>query len=328
MSGLLPILDGRRWGYVDPTGRRIIEPVFKAAMPFAEGLAAVRQKKRYGFIDDAGTEVIPERFDKVVRFAEGLAVVHHKRAGKWRWGYADRSGDWLLKPELLAAYDFSCGLARVQFPDATWGFIDPTMTKRFEMSRWSGGFNENRAPTRDDDSGLYGYRGKDGSWKIAPRFERAGAFHDGLAEVSSGGCVAFVDPNGTVAIQTDVPSPTHEPTCFDEGLAPVFDLRVGNYGYLDREGRYAIEPRYGVARAFCGGIAPAGPTTQDQGYIDTRGDYVIKPVLWTAWSFKDGIAKVFPDPSRPTAFGYIDAGGQWIWQPSKAFHSRFDDLPS
>jgi hypothetical protein len=61
------------------TGTFVINPQFDDALPFSEGLAAVRigdfETGKWGFIDKTGSFVINPQFDTVRSFTEGLALV-------------------------------------------------------------------------------------------------------------------------------------------------------------------------------------------------------------------------------------------------------------
>ncbi|MEN4922189.1 WG repeat-containing protein [Achromobacter spanius] len=79
----------------------------------------------------------------------------------------------------------------------------------------------------------------------------------------------------------------HQP--YREGLAAVLagaadGSESSAWGYLDKQGRMAIEPAYGDARSFQNGLAAV---SQDDrwGYIDTRGRWVIPPRFTEATGF-------------------------------------------
>src|SRR5208283_1931830 len=76
---------GGRTGYIDGTGKLVINPQFGSASEFSEGLAVVcvgdcdfgregQGSHKYGFINESGKIVINPQFDQVREFAEGLAA--------------------------------------------------------------------------------------------------------------------------------------------------------------------------------------------------------------------------------------------------------------
>jgi hypothetical protein len=70
--------EGKQEGYIDKSGQLVIKGVEgDAARKFSGGLAAVRGKNgKYGFIDTTGKFVIQPQFDRVGDFSEGLAAVN------------------------------------------------------------------------------------------------------------------------------------------------------------------------------------------------------------------------------------------------------------
>lgn len=63
------------YGYIDKTGKMVIDPQFEWAVEFSENLAAVRINGKYGFIDKSGKIVIQPKFDFVRSFSDGYAAV-------------------------------------------------------------------------------------------------------------------------------------------------------------------------------------------------------------------------------------------------------------
>jgi hypothetical protein len=73
---LYPILQDGKWGYIDKTGKIVINPQFDNAWRFNDGLAKVRFGEKYGFIDKKGKIVINPQFDGIWgEFSEGLIEV-------------------------------------------------------------------------------------------------------------------------------------------------------------------------------------------------------------------------------------------------------------
>src|SRR5882762_8075332 len=55
-SPLFPAPQGNTWGFIDNRGKAVIAPRFEAALPYSEGLAAVKREGRWGYIDRNGLE--------------------------------------------------------------------------------------------------------------------------------------------------------------------------------------------------------------------------------------------------------------------------------
>lgn len=124
-SELFPIYKDRKWGYIDNTGKVVIEPKFDEAREFVDGLAIVKMGGRYGYVDTTGQIAIDVPFDSVStihQFSEGLALIH---VGGIGYRYIDKKGQVVLAPKADQAWDFSEGLARInQF--GKWGYMDKT----------------------------------------------------------------------------------------------------------------------------------------------------------------------------------------------------------
>ena len=65
-------------GYIDHTGRTVIENVWENCHPFIEGLAKVEDGNKIGYIDHAGRQIIPCIWDSGNYFHEGFAVVRQE----------------------------------------------------------------------------------------------------------------------------------------------------------------------------------------------------------------------------------------------------------
>jgi hypothetical protein len=89
------------------------------------GRAGEVQGGRWGFIDKNGKYVIKPQFEYVSWFAENLAVV---RVGA-KWGYIDGKGATAIPPQFDEAYNFFKGLARVRIGDQ-WFYVDPSGMKK------------------------------------------------------------------------------------------------------------------------------------------------------------------------------------------------------
>jgi hypothetical protein len=80
------------FGYIDRTGRLIIDPIYEEATDFNGGVAAVAPKKsfqspsRYGFIDLNGKPVSEFTYEYANAVAEGLAAV---KTLNGKWGYLE-----------------------------------------------------------------------------------------------------------------------------------------------------------------------------------------------------------------------------------------------
>jgi len=98
--------DDELYGYIDATGRMVINPQFGWALEFTpEQLAAVSVGDRWGYIDKTGKLIINPQFNLALSFSEGLALVVTEE----QYGYIDKTGKYVWGP-----IDGSAALQRVK----------------------------------------------------------------------------------------------------------------------------------------------------------------------------------------------------------------------
>jgi hypothetical protein len=346
-DGLFPIGTRDGFGYIDRTGKVIIEPQYKLAAEFSEGLAAVYaggewvedkgygrkvpKGGKFGYIDTTGKLVIEARFDLAERFSEGLAAVN--LGGRWhpgppggmgppppppggKWGFVDKTGRMVIETRFEGFNPsigyFSEGLALI----ADAGYVD--RDGRVVIKGIGGGrFSEGLAWTvgKIADGYKYGFIDKKGQTVIRPQFDQAAFFREGLAPVQVGAKWGFIDAAGRMVIK---PQFDHA-NLFTEGLAAVRvgDWQAGRWGYVDRRGHLAIKPQFETAGGFTEGLAVAWRDGR-AGFIDKTGKFAVEPKFTSAGSFLGGLARVDG--------GYIDKIGKFVWKPAEA-EAKQDGLP-
>lgn len=118
-------IDGGKFGYLDTSGRMVIEASFDDATAFSEGFAAVKIGEYWGFIDRAGRIVIEPKFEQApysssfMEFKEGLSVAF----SEGKWGYVASDGLFSIPPQFDDATPFFHGRARVRIGDRSY-YID------------------------------------------------------------------------------------------------------------------------------------------------------------------------------------------------------------
>ncbi|MEO5925990.1 MAG: WG repeat-containing protein [Bryobacteraceae bacterium] len=222
-------------------------------------------------------------------------------------GYIDGRGQLVIQPHFDEASPFSEGLAAVRIGDVStgkWGYIDSV-----------------------------------GHLEIEPRFGGAGAFSNGLALVNlSTEVAAYIDRKGSVAItpqQVSVDGVAARFThAFQEGLAPFIIDEIGSplrAGYINIDGKIAIEPRFANAFSFQGGRAQVFLSEQPSraAFVDKSGTLlgapfeICKPLLDGELEFsEDYAAAQFGCGGK---WGYVDHFGRFQILPQFAtagsFHS-------
>ena len=253
------------WGYIDQQGRWVIPPN-------RSGQWVRNSEGRWVW------QWLYSRFQDARVFSEGLAAVRDWDTS--RWGYIAPNGDWVIEPQLAAAYDFSEGLA------AVW----------------------------DHDSGTYGFIDKTGEWAINLQFEwpynvSEYGFREGLVVAKGAdGRLGYIDQTGAWAIQPQFSD--RGPRVFSEGLAAVYDGATGLWGYIERSGAWGIEPQFEGALSFSEGLASVMLNHGHGAFIDAAGHFAIEPGHYYFGSFSEGLAA--GQRVSGSLWGYIDQTGAWV----------------
>ncbi len=229
-EGLIPYFDEKSmlYGFIDKSGKMVVNPQFKNATGFSEGLAAVevRETRKWGYIDKTGTLAIKPEFDFCDAFSEGLGVaVSGQKAG-----YINKQGQFVIKPQFADARPFKEGLAVVGIESGS------------------------KAKFREDSPKKYGFISPEGKFVIPAVYDGAGGFSDGFALVDKNEKSFLIDRKGKrLVTKEDVDFSLG----FSDGLAPIgIGMREG---FIDKSGRPVI--RLPVQTWAPPGIAPFGATS-------------------------------------------------------------------
>jgi WG containing repeat len=114
-AGLAAVQVGGKWRFITHEGKKKFDLEFTKVSNFNEDLAAVQEEEngKYGFIDSLGHYAIRPVFDVAMPFSEGLAAVRLNN----RWGYVNKSGEMQIPNNYpFFAEEFAGGLAVVSDP--------------------------------------------------------------------------------------------------------------------------------------------------------------------------------------------------------------------
>lgn len=80
-NGMILLERDGKFGYMDYTGKWIVQPTLDFAAPFYEGLAVVSSGGKYGLIDTSGEYVLPLDFDHIQNVSGGIIAVYESNYG-------------------------------------------------------------------------------------------------------------------------------------------------------------------------------------------------------------------------------------------------------
>lgn len=286
------IEQANKWGFIDRSGRVIIQPKFDIIRNFSENRAAFKKDSKLGFIDADGNVVIKPQFEEVTNFVEGRAIFRKDR----KFGVIDASGKIVIEPNIDDIY--SIYEQRLAFnKNNHWGVMD-----------------------------------LEGNIIVNPSFTQISVFSEGLAIYSieskqNSQELGLLDRNGRVvnklqkdfyvSYDSDIKSrrfnngrlPVYKA---DRNLLPLdkwFNARVHFWGgYIDRTGHAIVPLKYDTVSDFSECLAQV-QRTGIQGFIDPMGKIVIdtKPYESVGF-FSEGLAPV----QIQEKWGYIDRTGKVV----------------
>ena len=204
---LYPICVDGKYGYIDSTGKVIVEPKYLKADIFRNGLGVV--------ITDYNIDSI-KRSDKFLQITaqiqQDTSILYSKRI-TYKYGYLNKKGQFQIEPKLVIRH--ICGWLEKHSDSAIYHFNELGFSRGLAMYQ--------------DTSGKFGYINTHGKVVLAPLYEGAKRFREGLAPVA----VNCVDSTaGLKRLRSDI-----------------------RWGYINPKGEMVIQPKYHSAQSFYNGVA-------------------------------------------------------------------------
>ncbi|MHC4561778.1 MAG: WG repeat-containing protein [Planctomycetota bacterium] len=281
-EGLAPAqVEGKGWQHIDKDGRAVYDAFFQWAGEFHEGIALVSQgwPRRYAFINRQGARITGYDFAEADYFSGGLAAVVRllgdpatgKPLQKSECGYISRDGRLAIPLKFRGAAPFSEGRAAVAVAGGQRIINDAGEFVSDALFSPIGQHTNGLAPARRAGESQWGYVDREGEFVIAPHFDGARSFAEGLAAVKIDDKWGYIDIKGDVVIAP----------AFDEAL-PFSQGRAAamvddKWGYIDKRGVLVISPRYYAAGSFDGGVAYVLVKQDDiplMCYVDMQGNVI------------------------------------------------------
>lgn len=322
-SDLIAYSDGSDWGFINRKGEIVINPQFKNAYNFSEGLALVKNAEGlYGFIDDAGTfQGGDPSFSEATYYSEGKAWTVKPLGSPT---CIDESGAILFSCESCEfVSNYADGLAlfaqKNKDGDLQYGYLDKNgkveITAQFDYAR---DFNNGFAAVRNK-KGKWGFINTKGEIKINYQFEEVspqGFADNDMVAVSDGKKWGWVNADGKY-----VCNPQFKGVWY---IADDFWLVSDGdkIGFTSNDGKYLVNPQFKRSEFTYPhhdhDLLPYGDGS-DWGYIDQEGKIVINPQFEYAYPFVNGLAIV----KSANGYGIINKEGKYEVNPQ--FNSLRND---
>lgn len=315
-----------KYGYLDETGKLVIDTLYDFADDFYNGLALVLKDGQKFYIDATGaTKIGPLNCGSASNFSEGLARITVDSGGRY---YIDKAGTRVLDvpAELYDAQLFHDGLALVSKQEELhnknrtasmlifrFGYMDRSGRLVIPCSFFDAD-DFNKGVARVKQKNKFGLINPQGKFIAKPVYDYIYPFAGDIARVEKGGLTGFINREGKVLIKPKYKFATD----FGDGLAAVL---VGDkIGFIDTKGKMVIAPEYEYAEPFSEGYA-AVKAANKWGFIDTQGNKFIPLTLEEARGFTNGMAPI----KRMGRWGFIDKKGKVVIQAQYDAVSPFSD---
>lgn len=307
---------GGAWGYIDRAGKYAIPPRFQSAGNFNAGLAPAEVQGKWGYIDRTGKFVISPRFNWAQSFYRELGTV---RLGQVD-GVVDRRGRFTAHQQ-SAEVAGQAEKPRIERQTVADGYV-------LVVRSW---------PNGKQASELLDSRGQPVKLPVREGWI-SNYFGNGLAQWQTGETSLILDIRNNrelvkgysghgvsgdlLIVSSDAPSKLRMGILGPAGwVVPPRDHEIGilsdRYfsvrdkgltGWLDREGKVVVPPRFASVYLFRKGVAVASDGCR-HGLVNERGEWVVQPEFDTLYS--GGTGGLFA-AIKLGQYGVIDATGRWL----------------
>jgi len=227
----VPYRKDNKVGFAVSSGQFKIPPTFDEALPFSDGMAAVKVGEKWGFIDTAGHMVITPRFEDAYYFVEGVAAAE----------LGERSVLINRQGKVVASgfdSDFAIAEGRVLVSRGRLsGFIDFS-GKVVVPLVYEGAVEYNGGLAAVSKAGKWGYIDRDGRVKIPFKFDEVGSFYGKLAAAKRGDQTGFIDRSGKFVFLL----PYRHSAGFTDGDVARFWTDDRRFGWVHESGKVIWGP--------------------------------------------------------------------------------------
>jgi Copper amine oxidase N-terminal domain./KWG Leptospira. len=268
-------------------------------------LYCFEENEKYGYINKNGQVVIKPQYDFASNFSEGLACVEKDGI----LSYIDCNGNVQFNVKCDGVGDFCQGRTWLRYgsitsPGIKYSLIDRS-GKTISSEKFDGAREFSNGLAAISTNEKKGYINFAGDLVIRLQDYPSHDFHEGMARMGINGNEGYIDTKGILAINKKFDYAFD----FSEGLALVKENGV--WSYIDKEGKTIIKiTSASGAVSFSEGMA--GIIINDKcGFINKTGEIIISPQFDFFWNFNEGLAAVMIGKK----WGYIDKHGNIVIKP-------------
>lgn len=322
-SGIAPVSDGKKWGFINSAGIEIVSPKYDRTLPRQHGLTAVKLNEKWGLVNMLGEEIVEPKYKHLGQFYEQKAWVYKNGKG----GYIDTTGKEVIPLIFDKVYDFSEGKATAK-KDGKIVVIDET-----------------------------------GNIEARLDYEELEVFRNGLAPFTKGGKTGFINskfkevippvydhyvypwPNGNIAVKNEegwailradgkklkklkqpylfihsLPQYSGLPAQAD--IAMFHNKDLGLYGLINAKGEEVVPAIYDYISPFSNYRRLVVSNRGQYGVINLEGKIIVPLKYAMIDNFHEGLASVLDEDNMKRA--YIDTNGVEVIQiPYRSVPANF-----
>ena len=182
------------FAFYNTNGIKIIDYLYKVALEFDNGIAAVKEKDtdlKYFLINKKGERISKDTFDYLFGF-NGSDSAYFKNDDKY--GFLNNNGDIIIDSIYEEVEGFGEGIAAVK-SNGLWGGINSKGEKVIEF-KFDNSFQFREGLSRIKGKGGYGFIDTKGELVIPHQYTFAWIFRDSLTTVTKNGASWFIDKSG------------------------------------------------------------------------------------------------------------------------------------
>jgi len=328
------------WGYLDGQGAWAVAPVYETALPFYQGaqVAWVEQDGKYGAIDRKGNVVIAlENSSIALEYKDGymvtgndnnsslydnkgskvfgvdgrigtfngsLAPFTRLKNGMEQYGFINRRGEIVVEPVYAAVGQILPGIPLVKTDEGRVfvlqqdGALGTELQGRVSISNAGGGF-----AVYQDENGLLGYLGADGSIAVPGRFYIAASFEEGAAMVKTGKGYGLIDTAGNFLVPDDF----LQGSSLGQGLFAFANSQEGAWALYNSKGEKLSEDTICQWSAWADGALGIQESAASY-LLDSTGNEIAGSRIEGAWDLEKRGKLFYSD--APQSFYYDQQGNE------------------
>lgn len=268
-----------KYGYIDASGKTMIDFKYDYAEDFSNGFAVVAEKRGnilwYGLVNKKGTMVFQMNHDEIINLDDKALVVS---AGGF-YSYYNLSGKRISGNKFYKyGSKFTKGYSVVgeknRKNEMKYGLINQYGVQIIP-SKYDGIFPFDRKfavfMKREGKDAKYGLVDFNGNEVLAPNYDFIGTFDDNFCPIGRGNQFGYIDFNAKLACDFKYDKARN----FKNNMAAV--KKNGKWGYLNIAMKEAVSLQFDSVKDFEAGLAIVQQNNK-YGIINTSGKWVVKNI--------------------------------------------------